>query len=202
MENLPNLTGKSEITLNEFCGHMAIIYNETGGTCKPIREMGGPQYMFNTVMPGGGVKYSYNTPPNHKAGDQLMEWGIINTEEQRSLWNGTIYPKHAPEDIKKAALKCDFYRFRGYGFNQLTWRNAYEQCLQPLLPRPMDEYSVEEFEAHINNVKIAAQAFSIISTKMPMPKINTDLVSGNFRPMVCGSGIGLYVTQYCSVMHT
>jgi len=37
-QNLATLTGKNEITLSEFCGHVAIILNETGGRFEPLRE--------------------------------------------------------------------------------------------------------------------------------------------------------------------
>jgi len=184
MQYLENLTGKSEISLGEFCGHFAIIYNETGGTFKVLREYGKVSYMFNRLkLKGGGTKRSYNIAPNLLAGNQLKEWGVIRDPADVKLWNGQQYPINAPKEVQKAALKCDFYRFRGYGFNQLTWRTNYKNCLQPHLPKNIDDYSVEEFENAIMNLDIATKTFhSFITQSSIARKAVEELSKNNFTP--------------------
>lgn len=169
IELLPMWAGKEHINLHEFCGHVSIILNETGGTFKPLREFGGASYCFNTVMPGGGTKYSYNRAPNKLAGNQLKEWEVITSDADVAIWNGQVYPISAPQNVQTASLKCDYYRFRGWGFNQLTWRNAYEQCLQPHLPKKIDEYGYDEFEELLkDNYELAAKTFYSYCTSSPI----------------------------------
>ncbi len=207
--NFEKLTGKKEISLTEFCGHVAIILNETGGTFKPLREMGGPAYCFNTVMPKGQTKKSYNIKPNRLAGDQLKEWGVISTPEDVALWNGTVYPTTAPANVLEASQKCDFYRYRGYGFNQLTFKDAYERCVQPLLPKPMDSYSVEEFEKTLNDFGLACAVFhNYVNTSPVGKKAMVAIEQGDFRPygmMVSGGWVGYVNNHYlprCNGIYT
>lgn len=192
-KNLQNLTGKSEITLSEFAGHCAIILNETAGTFKPTRELGGQSYMFNAIG-----KSSYNQSPNRLAGDQLKSWGIISSVYDVSIWNGTTYPKDALQEVITAAEKCDFYRFRGYGFNQLTWRTNFINCLQPHIPNLIDSYSVSDFETLINDYRIAALTFqSYITISQNSKYAISELVKGNFSPygMLVSGGWQWYVTN-------
>jgi len=160
-------TGKEEITLQEFCAHLSIMYNETGGLLTPIYEMGGQAYCFNRQMPNGGVKYSYNRTPNRLAGDQLLAWGVI-AEAERQVWNGQIYPYNAPLRVQQASAHCDYYRFRGWGLNQLTWRNAYESFMQPHLPKPLDEYEPAEWNATLEgNLDLACKVFRSYTYESP-----------------------------------
>ncbi|MCX6350753.1 MAG: hypothetical protein NTX03_02710 [Bacteroidetes bacterium] len=184
LKNVALLVGKSEMNLNEFIGHFCIIYNETGGRFQPMRELGGQAYMFNKIMPNGQSKYSYNLAPNNRlAGDQLKAWGIISSVADVQLWNEQAYPDAAPLAVKTAANKCDFYRYRGYGFNQLTWHSNYLICLQPHIPKPMDNYSVEEFETALQDFTLAAKAFNTFNSRnaSAIAAVNA-LASGNFAP--------------------
>lgn len=195
MQHIPDFTGKSAITLGEFCGHFAIMYNETGGTFSAIREMGGAKYIFESTSWG---KVTYNKAPNRLAGDQLKEWGVISSDADVKAWNGDVYPGNAPKNVQNAALKCDFYRFRGYGFNQLTWRNNYEKCLQPILPRKLDDYNEEEFEHVLKDIGIACKTFHNFITQSASAKqaIN-DLDNGSFRAygMLVSGGWMSYVNN-------
>lgn len=195
MQHISDFTGKDAITLGEFCGHFAIMYNETGGTFSVIREMGGAKYMFEPTSWG---KVTYNKAPNRLAGDQLKEWGVISSEADVKAWNGDVYPGNAPENVQNAALKCDFYRFRGYGFNQLTWRNNYEKCLQPILPKKLDDYNEEEFENVIKDIGIACKTFhNFITQSANAKQAITDLDSGSFRAygMLVSGGWVSYVNN-------
>lgn len=206
LSRLTKLTGKSSIGLEEFLGHFCIIYNETGGTFQPSRERGGQEYMFNTVMPNGHSKLSYNSAPNNRlAGNQLKAMGAITSSADVLMWNGHVYPKLAPINVKAAAEKCDFYRFRGYGFNQLTWRLNYLNCVQPHLPKPMDEYSVTEFENVLLDFDLASMVFYTFNHRNTQA-INAmnSLANGDWQPyakMVSG-GAKWYMDLYGNRYHT
>ena len=197
MNHVADFTGKQEISLGEFCGHFAIMYNETGGTFGVIREQGGAKYMFEPTSWG---KVTYNKAPNKMAGDQLKSWGIISSESDVQKWNGQIFPSDAAPVVQEAAYRCDFYRFRGYGFNQLTWRSNYIQCMQPILPKPIDEYSVEEFESTINDISIACKTFfNFITQNNQAQDAITNLDAGNFVPygmLVSGGWVSYVQNKY------
>lgn len=197
--DMPLLTGKPQITLNEFIGHFCIIYNETGGTFKPLREYGGIEYMFNAIPK---KKLSYNTlSTNRKAGDQLSAWKVISTPADITLWNGTAWPANAPQNVKDAAVNCDFFKYRGWGLNQLTTRGNYMACLQPFVQQDIDKLTTAQFDAILkNNVDLACKVFNkfILQSNKAQQAIN-DLIAGKFDTygyLVAGGGAKSYVNKY------
>jgi hypothetical protein len=129
--DIERLIGKPGITLGELVGHLCIMYNETGGTFRPVTERGPPAYMMTT---NGGKKRSYNEPPNLLAGIQLRDWKVISAQPDIDAWNSTtVYPVDQPAAVQARALDCDFYKFRGRGLCQVTWRDGYAKHVDPFL---------------------------------------------------------------------
>lgn len=169
--NLP-LLWAPEVSVERFVALFAIMYNETGGSLRPIAEVGGPRYCFETAIPGtGGHKASYNRHPNRLAGDQLLARGIID-EGARAAWNGTTWPA-ASEDVYAAARECDFFKFRGRGFIQTTWWTTYEQQIDPLLALAglptCDAMSNDELDtAFLNTPAVALGAVKAFFERIPV----------------------------------
>lgn len=119
------------LTLEEFLAFFAIIYNETGGTFSPISEIGKERYMFEKSAAG---KASYNAAPNRPAGDLLRDRGVLTDPDAIAAWNSTTtYPDPADPALIAAARECDFWKYRGRGLIQLTWRPTYQKIVDPLL---------------------------------------------------------------------
>jgi hypothetical protein len=127
-----------ELRLYQFVAFFLLFYNETGGTFVPRAEAfykttlrGRMKYLFEPE----GEKRSYNDPKSHRqAGAQLAERGILTNPEDIEAWNSTTsFPIGAPDDVIKAAVECDFHKFRGRGLIQTTWRSNYKKTVDPLL---------------------------------------------------------------------
>lgn len=131
-DDLPKWAGAAEITIEEFLAVFLIFANETGGAFTPIDEKGSLSYMFYL-----------NKPPNRLAGDQLLERGKITDPELVKKWNAvgivrgnscSNYPgtlESGPTDAD--VTECDFNKFRGRGFVQLTFLTIYLDILEPSL---------------------------------------------------------------------
>lgn len=143
--HMRELTLGHGLTPFEFVGLFCIFYNETGGTLRSLAELGGPAYCFGT---NGGAKASYNSRANgnRKAGDQLLEAGAIGPEEV-AQWNGTVWPD-PPKDgpLWRAALECDFFKYRGHGLCQITWRAGHKLYVEPVLNVDIDTLSTQELD--------------------------------------------------------
>ena len=117
-----------ELSLQEFLGFFCIFYNETGGTLEPISEGGSEKYIFEPTAAG---KASYNTSKvNRPAGGQLKAMGAI-ADDRVAAWNGSSYPDDT--GIKDKVHECDFWKFRGRGIIQLTFRENYKKHCEPAL---------------------------------------------------------------------
>jgi hypothetical protein len=121
-----------EITIEEFISIFMIMANETGGTFKPLAEIGSISHMFYL-----------NKPSNRLAGTQLKDLGKLTKDEDVAAWNATTdfqagnnsrFPDPAKSGLADADLKeCDFFKFRGRGFVQLTFHDLYLKFLESIL---------------------------------------------------------------------
>jgi hypothetical protein len=138
--------------LNQLLCLVSVAAGETGGSLSPRPELvgradlGAPgiAYAFNTLpqIP----KTSYNVPPNRTAFDLFHDPLFVDrfadlplaaelrhTQDER--WAGVSYPLDvAPTSTDPALsgiiLECDFYKFRGRGFIQTTWRSNYVRLIR------------------------------------------------------------------------
>jgi hypothetical protein len=125
-----------ELTLEEFVAIFLIMYNETGGTLRPISELAPKKepvplrYFFEP-----GTKLSYNTRGNRKAGDLLRDRGVLTDPDEIAAWNQTKpYPNPPPgTDLAAAAIECDFFKYRGRGLIGTTFFTGYVAEVVPVL---------------------------------------------------------------------
>lgn len=181
MQRTELFAGKKEISLQEFVAHFCIMYNETGGQFTPLREIGNNAYFFSHNPPR---KSTYNLAPNNRlAGNQLKAWGIIQSDTDVALWNGIVFPHNAPDAVKEYSKHCDYFKFRGWGLNQLTWRTNYVLHLQPFLPKNIDEYSAEEFENTLNDLDLACKVYHhFLTNSQNASYLLSEIQKGNFGP--------------------
>jgi hypothetical protein len=146
--HIPEMFGTPKISLVQFSALMSILVIEVGRDLLPVSEQcgrpGNPglAYAFNTIA---GVKRSYNAlPANKLAGDLFFSdqyyWAAHQAKAQatavrhrpdlQGVWDADVYPQNAfPADVDPAVTgfiqEADFYKFRGRGFVQVTWRVNY-----------------------------------------------------------------------------
>lgn len=141
---LPN--GEEGINLFQFFALCSLMINETGGHFVPVSERGNLAYMFGT---NGGVKYSYNTSSSNRNAHKLFndelflsshkemdEYDYVITKgKTEKKWSGDIYPSGVPKLAENAGIiaEADFFKFRGRGLIQTTYRNNYVYIIEEIL---------------------------------------------------------------------
>ena len=147
-DNIPAIFDADSINLLQFIALMSILVNEVGAQLLPVAELCGSAgcpglaYPFNDIP---GVKRSYNLGQGNKpAGDLFFDdqhfWGahshlaaaelVRAAPTAKEQWNGAIYPQNLfPTSLDPAETgfiqQADFFKFRGRGFIQVTWRANY-----------------------------------------------------------------------------
>lgn len=147
-DNISPIFDSDSISLLQFLALMSILINEVGQRLMPLTELCG-----NAACPGlaypfdkiAGLKRSYNVGPGNKlAGELFFDdphfWEahgqlagaslVRSSPNTKELWNGVVYPQHLfPTSLDPAQTgfiqQADFYKFRGRGFIQATWRSNY-----------------------------------------------------------------------------
>jgi hypothetical protein len=141
-----------EITLMEFIAYMSIFVNECGGNLVSKSELFGMKgypgvcYLFDTIIkqyPDGHKwsKRSYNTGSanltahhlfndrlfNEAHGGKALAASLKNTADMG--WAKDSYPRAIPYNAKASdmgyVMETDFFKFRGRGLIQTTWRANY-----------------------------------------------------------------------------
>ena len=149
---IPVLFGAPSINLVQFSALMSILVNEVGAQLLPISELSGRPghpglaYTFDMIP---SVKRSYNAGPLNKTAGELffnddafweahqllpMADDVRRRPEFRSLWNGQSYPQTTfssslDHNVTGFIQEADFYKFRGRGFIQATWRENYKRIV-------------------------------------------------------------------------
>lgn len=148
-DNIPAIFDSDSIDLLQFLALMSILINEVGQQLLPVTELCGNAanpglaYPFNNIA---GVKRSYNLGQGNKpAGELFFDnpgfWeahshlpaaSLVRARpDYRNLWNGALYPQHVfPTSLDPSQTgfiqQADFFKFRGRGFIQVTWRANYK----------------------------------------------------------------------------
>lgn len=146
---IPAMFGTPTINLIQFVCLISIMINETAGQLSPITERvgkpGHPKiaYAFDRIRPN---KRSYNTSPHNRTAYELfndpdfiaahgdLPFGVQlrNTTDRR--WAGDRYPQEdyptsTDPRVTGFILEADFYKFRGRGLIQTTFRSAYKRII-------------------------------------------------------------------------
>jgi hypothetical protein len=176
------LAGKN-LTLMEFLAYMAVFINEVAGSLRNKSESYGSKghpgiaYLFDKVKltsPGTGktwTKASYNTgTANRTAFDLFNDNYFIDAHRGKTLgqvlagtnenvWGGSSYPIDrypSSGDANKTGfiLESDFFKFRGRGLIQTTWRSNYAAVAKFVKENPKSSKVVEAYSKAWANAEI------------------------------------------------
>lgn len=125
-----------QINLLQFFTLVSIMINETGGTFVPLNERGDIRILFNR----------YNRRDNLTAYELFRNDTFLEAHRDKALsarvahtrnevWNGQTYPTGFPTSPDRAGIiaEADFFKFRGRGLIQGTFRPVYRWYVNELM---------------------------------------------------------------------
>lgn len=162
-DRISDMFGTPRIHLFQFLSLMSIIINETRSLAPRSEKVGlrghpGIASAFDAIPARN--KASYNQRPNRSAfslfndpeflaahGHLRLADRVRNTTDPR--WRGTQYPQGFPTSVNPdesgIILQADFYKFRGRGLIQTTFRNAYKQIIEYIQANAIAHPVIEEY---------------------------------------------------------
>ncbi len=169
-DHIPLMFGSASINLTQFGALMSSVIIETGAELRPVSELCGREgypglaYAFSNIP---GVKQSYNACKSNKPAGELFFndphfWDahgqrplgdlVRAMPDVQELWNGDFYPQHlfpASTDPQHAGFiqEADFYKFRGRGFIQVTWRANYKRLVEYVQSYDGENETVRHYRA-------------------------------------------------------
>jgi hypothetical protein len=170
---IPEMFGTESINLLQFVCLMSIIINETGGNLSPVSERVGMPghpgiaYAFNTIS---GTKASYNGGANKNAFELFNNQDFIIAHSGLPLgnrlskttddrWAGRRYPiEDYPTSIDPKIsgfiLEADFFKFRGRGLIQTTFRSNYKRIIEHVKANTTNHPIVAEYRRRWINLSL------------------------------------------------
>lgn len=144
------------ITAIEFCALMAVNLEESSGDLTSAAEgmngLGRPHpglaYAFDRI---DGHKQTYNHAPNRTALSLFQDSLFVKAHNAKAgaqailqrpggidpRWGGDTWPAGFPANVDETVngfvMETDFYKFRGRGVIQTTWRNDYKLLISFIL---------------------------------------------------------------------
>lgn len=214
-DQIPITFSRPQISAIEFCALMSINIQETTGdlTAAP-EEMNGQNrphpglaYAFDKIA---GLKQSYNTSPN-KIAHQLFadpyflkqhgglagSVAVLNNPGGIDpAWSGQAWPASYPSTlvdptVNGFVMAADFYKFRGRGVIQTTWRSDYKLLINYILSRaaggnPVLAALAQKWTAGVSGLSGDPQieAIATIST-------DADWTSAFSEPLTLAAGVSI-----------
>lgn len=153
---LPNTNGG--INVFQFLSLVSLMVNETGGWFRIVGEKGTLPYMFNANSSG---KKSYNASSANESAYNLFNNStfleshkdldryayVNNTGRFNTVWDGDVYPNGMPTNPEYAGIiaEADFYKFRGRGLIQTTFRANYKYIIEAILGYDGENQTIKNY---------------------------------------------------------
>ncbi|SPP92813.1 hypothetical protein [Bradyrhizobium vignae] len=155
-DQIPAIFGNDSISAIELCALMAVNLEESNGDLTSAPEemngLGRPHpglaYAFDKI---DGLKQTYNHAPNRTALSLFQDHLFTDAHGQKAgarsilgrpggidpRWGGDTWPSDVSAAVDPSingfVMEADFFKFRGRGVIQTTWRNDYKLLIGYIL---------------------------------------------------------------------